>query len=230
MPFLPIHDDNPRRWIGTPYVGWSLILSCVIVSIWQAGLTDLQRYQVAYGFGFTPAVFFEHARLAPALAAIPPEATTLTTLFLHGGAWHLIGNMLYLYIFGDNVEDSCGHIRFLAFYLACGVLATLAHGYVNPTAEAPLIGASGAISGVLGGYLLLRPKARITALLPFFLPVRMPVWAWIGGWFLYQAIASGGGFGPDNVAYAAHIGGFVAGVCLIPFFKRSEARLFDVSD
>ena len=152
----------------------------------------------------------------------------MTSLFLHGSAWHLIGNMLYLYIFGDNVEDSCGHWRFLAFYLICGVAASVTHGLIDERSGAPLIGASGAISGVLAAYLLLRPTARITALMPFFVPLRMPVWAWVGGWFLYQAIAGGGLLGEDNVAYGAHIGGFVAGLLLIPFLKRREALLFSV--
>ncbi len=146
MPFLPIHDDTPRRWISTPVVGWAIILFCVIVYIWQAGLSPRGGAEAVFGLGFIPAAFFGHGQLAPHLVVVPTEATALTSLFLHGGAWHLIGNMLFLYIFGDNVEDSMGHFRFLAFYLATGVAATLSHGYAFPESEAPLIGASGTSS------------------------------------------------------------------------------------
>ncbi len=226
MPFIPIHDDNPRRWVSAPYVGWATILLCVVLYIWQSELTDRQEYGVLMGYGFIPAVFFEHGVLPPRLVAIPTEMTTVTSMFLHGGAWHLIGNMLFLYIFGDNVEDSCGHGRFAIFYLLCGVAAALTHGAMDEGSSAPLIGASGAISGILGAYLLLRPTARVTALMPFFVPLRMPIWAWVGGWFAFQALASSGLVGEDNVAYWAHIGGFAAGVALIPLLKRAEAPLF----
>jgi len=227
MPFFPIHDDNPRRWISTPYVNWSITLLCVVIFIWQSGLNGRQEYQLLLGYGFVPAVFFGHGDLPAYLDLIPPAATTITTLFLHGGTWHLIGNMLFLYIFGDNVEDSCGHGRFLLFYLLCGVIATLVHGLSDVTSMTPLVGASGAISGILGAYLILRPTARITAMLPIFLPIAMPVWVWVGGWFAYQAIASGGLLGESDVAHWAHIGGFLAGVVLIPLLKRSEAHLFE---
>lgn len=226
MPFLPIHDDNPRRWISTPYVGWGVILFCVILFIWQTSLGPRQEMQLMFGFGFIPAVAFDLASLGPHLAILPAELTAFTSIFLHGGAWHLIGNMLFLYIFGDNVEDNCGHVRFALFFLLTGAAASFAHGFSDIGSGAPLVGASGAISGILGAYLLLKPTARITALMPFFLPVRLPVWMWVGGWFVYQAIASGGLVGAENVAYFAHIGGFAAGVALIPFFKRRDARLF----
>lgn len=229
MPFLPLHDDNPRRWIDTPYVTWSFVLFCVILFIWQSGLERAHAYQLLHAFGFIPGVFFGHLTLAPHFDVLPAEATAVTSVFLHGGAWHLIGNMLFLYIFGDGVEDGCGHVRFFVFFLVTGAVAAIAHGLTDPTSDAPLIGASGAISAVLAAYLALRPKAKITAIMPFFVPVSMPVWAWVAGWFAYQAIAGGGLLGDDNVAYAAHFGGFAAGLCLIPFFKRREARLFSRS-
>jgi membrane associated rhomboid family serine protease len=226
VPFIPIHDDTPRRWISTPYVGWATILLCVIIFVWQSGLAGQEEVRALFGYGFVPAVFFDHGSLPPHLVTIPAEITPISSLFLHGGAWHLIGNMLFLYIFGDNVEDCMGHWRFLAFYLITGVIAALTHGYMFSESEAPLIGASGAISGVLGAYLLLHPKNKITALF-FIIPLRLPVWLWIGGWFGMQALAGGGMMGDDNVAYWAHIGGFISGICLIPFMKRRDARLFD---
>ena len=208
-------------------MGWGVILFCVILFIWQSGLDRRQEVQLMFGFGFIPAVFFDQLSLAPHFAILPSEMTALTSIFLHGGAWHLIGNMLFLYIFGDNIEDACGHWRFAVFFLATGFAAALAHGFAEAGSDVPLVGASGAISGILGAYLLLRPTARITALLPFFVPVRLPVWAWIGGWFIYQTVASGGHVGQENVAYMAHIGGFIAGLALIPFLKRRDARLFE---
>lgn len=226
MPFLPIHDEIERRWVSAPYVGWGVILLCVVLFVWQSGLNSREEFRLLFGLGFIPAVFFDHLSLAPHLAVVPSAATAVTSIFLHGGAWHLIGNMLFLYIFGDNVEDSFGHWRFGLFFLSTGVAATLTHGLLDTASETPLVGASGAISGILAAYLLLRPTARITALLPFFLPVSLPVWAWIGGWFVYQAVAGGGFLGEDNVAYSAHIGGFFAGACLTPLLKRREARLF----
>lgn len=226
MPFLPLHDDNPRRWIETPYVTWSVILFCVILFIWQVGLDPRREFQLLFAFGFVPGALFGDLTLAPQFSAIPTVATPATSIFLHAGAWHLIGNMLFLYIFGDGVEDGCGHVRFAAFFLVTGVIAALAHGLANPDSPAPLIGASGSISAVLAAYLAFRPTEKITAIMPFFVPLSMPVWAWVAGWFVYQAIAGGGLLGEDNVAYAAHFGGFAAGLLLIPLFKRREARLF----
>lgn len=226
MPFLPLHDDNPRRWIETPYVTWSVILFCVILFIWQSGLDARREFQLLHAFGFIPGVFFGDLTLPPQFSVVPSGATAATSVFLHAGAWHLIGNMLFLYIFGDGVEDGCGHVRFGFFFIVTGALAALAHGFMHSGSTAPLIGASGAISAVLAAYLALNPTAKITAMLPFFVPVSMPVWAWVAGWFVYQAIAGGGLLGGDNVAYAAHFGGFAAGLALIPFFKRRDARLF----
>jgi membrane associated rhomboid family serine protease len=144
-------------------------------------------------------------------------------MFLHGGWMHLIGNMLYLWIFGNNVEDAMGHVRFPIFYLLCGIAAALAQGFYDPNSAVPMIGASGAIGGVLGGYLLLYPRARVLVLIPlgFFTQlIRIPALAVLGFWFVLQfiqsALSSGEGGG---VAYWAHIGGFVAGMVLILVFR-----------
>jgi membrane associated rhomboid family serine protease len=225
--FWPVHDDNPRRWINTPYGTWALILICVIVYVWQSGQSQFEEVSTVFSFGFLPAVIFGHRELDPALIHIPAAWSALIYQFLHGGAWHLIGNMAFMFVFGDNVEDRCGTVRFIIFYLICGAVAALAHGMTNEMSEAPLIGASGGVSGILAAYLILHPTARITAITPIFIPLRLPVWVWIGGWFIFQALASGGMFGSDNVAYWAHIGGFLAGVVLIPLMKRDEARLLE---
>lgn len=227
MAFLPIHDDNPRRWIDTPYATWGVTALTCIIYIWQAGLGDYTGLEVMHSYGFIPSVIFGHTHLPPELAIIPSALTALTTQFLHGDAWHLIGNMMFLYIFGDNIEDRCGHWKFVVFYLLCGAVGAMAHGFFNEFSQSPLIGASGSISGILGAYLVLQPTARITAISPILIPLRLPVWIWVGAWFLFQALASGGLFGADNVAYWAHIGGFIAGVGLVPLFKRDGARLFE---
>jgi membrane associated rhomboid family serine protease len=151
-------------------------------------------------------------------------------MFLHGGWMHLIGNMLYLWIFGNNVEDAMGHARFVVFYVLCGIAAALAQALPSPGSTIPMIGASGAISGVLGAYLLLYPRAQVLVLLPlglFTRLVHLPAVAVLGFWFVLQlinsALAPGDGGG---VAWGAHVGGFVAGAALIPFFKRRGVRLF----
>ncbi len=225
MPFLPLHDDNPRRWVSTPYVTWGTILFCVILYVWQAGLTPGEEAELIFGFGYIPAVTFGNRELAEHLVVMPTALSVLTSIFLHGDAWHLIGNMLFLYIFGDNVEDACGHWRFAVFFLLTGAIAALAHGYADVTSEAPLIGASGAVSGVLGAYILLSPRAKITVLLPFFIPIQLKAWVVVGSWFTFQAIASSGLIGSENVAYMAHVGGFVAGAILISLLKRPEVSL-----
>ena len=206
-----------------------LIGACVLVFFWQLSLGPRDAQVAVYALGVIPAVLFEGARLPPELVMVPPAATVLTSMFLHGGWMHLIGNMLYLWIFGDNVEDSMGHGRFVVFYLLCGVAAVLAQSLPDTRSQVPMIGASGAISGVLGAYVLLYPHARVLVLIPlgFFsqiLYLRASIV--LGVWFAFQLFNSlatppGGG----GVAFGAHIGGFVAGLALIPLFKRRNVRL-----
>ncbi|HLZ36347.1 MAG TPA: rhomboid family intramembrane serine protease [Mycobacteriales bacterium] len=153
-----------------------------------------------------------------------PFLSVLFSMFLHGGWVHLLGNMLFLLIFGNNVEDRMGRLRFLAFYLLCGYAATYVFAFVNASSTTTLVGASGAIAGVLGAYLLLFPRARVTSLLPFlfFIPVVLPAWVVLGSWFLLQYLyASGAGVTPGaGVAYLAHVAGFVVGMVLVSVFAR----------
>ncbi len=153
-------------------------------------------------------------------------------MFLHGGLLHLLGNMLYLWIFGKSVEDSMGHVRFIFFYLLCGVIATFCHVFSNPDSRLPMVGASGAISGILGAYLLLHPRAKIRTLIPlgfFFRIIEIPAVLLLGFWIIIQVLygtqrmatsATGGG-----VAWLAHVGGFVAGLLLISVFQRSKNKM-----
>ena len=224
---IPLRDDNPRSIV--PVVSRTLIGACVLVFLWQASLGPRDGQIAVYALGVIPAVLFEGARLPPELALAPPIATVFTSMFLHGGWMHLIGNMLYLWIFGDNVEDSMGHGRFIVFYLLCGVAAVLAQSLPDTHSQVPMIGASGAISGVLGAYLLLYPHARVLVLIPlgFFSQIlHLRAGIVLGLWFalqLFNSLATPPGGG--GVAFGAHIGGFIAGLALIPLFKRRNVRL-----
>jgi len=225
---LPLRDDVPTR--TQPYVTVGLIAACVLVFLWQLSLPSGADTVAIYRFGVVPAVLLGPARLAPELQAVPAALTVITSMFLHGGFLHVGGNMLYLWIFGNNVEDAMGHGRFLAFYLLCGVVAAMTQSLAAPDSTVPMIGASGAISGVLGAYLLLHPHARVVTLvfLGFFVTLlRLPAALVLGVWILIQvlqALASQPGQG--GVAVLAHVGGFVTGIALIGLFKRADVPFF----
>lgn len=224
---FPLKDDNPAAL--PPWVTVALIAACVLVFFWQLSLGQAQQAAV-FAFGTVPAVLFGLAELPPELRVIPAELTLVTSMFMHGGWMHIIGNMLYLWIFGNNVEDAMGHLRFIVFYLVCGLAAVLAHALPGPESTVPMIGASGAISGVLGAYLLLYPHARVLVAIPFGFIIQtfyLPAVAVLGLWFVIQLLNSattateGGG-----VAWGAHIGGFVAGMLLVPLFKHRHVPLW----
>jgi membrane associated rhomboid family serine protease len=226
---IPLRDDNPTR--STPVLTVMLIAVNALVFIYQLSLGQRQEQALVFQFGAIPAVIVGSRSLPEQLAAIPPIFSLFTSMFLHGGFMHIIGNMLYLWIFGNNIEDAMGRARFLVFYLACGVLAALAHILSNPASVIPTIGASGAISGVLGAYLLLYPRARVLTLVPlgFFMPlVYIPASIVLGFWFVLQLI-SGSLSSPQGggIAWFAHVGGFVAGMVLVGLFKRRDVRFFN---
>ncbi len=225
---IPLRDDNPTR--STPVVSYGIIGACVLVYLWQASLGPSAGQAAVYALGLVPAVLLQGASLPPEIALLPPVATVFTSMFLHGGWLHLIGNMLYLWIFGDNIEDSMGHGRFIVFYLLCGIAAALAQALPAPGSEIPMVGASGAISGVLGAYLILHPRAHVLVLVPlgvFSQVTRLPAVLVLGLWFLLQLISEIGAPEGAGVAFRAHIGGFMAGMALIPFFKHRRVRLLD---
>jgi len=223
---IPLRDNIPTRTF--PGVTVALIAANILVFIYQISLGGEHAAVFVATFGAVPAQFTGAApHAAPAL---PPGLTIATSMFLHGGLLHLLGNMVFLWIFGNNVEDATGHLRFLVFYLACGAAAACAHIATHPGSNVPMVGASGAISGVLGAYFLLFPFARIVTLviLGFFAQtIQIPAFFFLGFWFLMQflsAAVSGGAGG--GVAFFAHIGGFVAGLVLLIPFKRRRARLW----
>ncbi|MEE8350748.1 MAG: rhomboid family intramembrane serine protease, partial [Rhodospirillales bacterium] len=156
---LPLHDDNPLNNIRLAYVTIGVIAACVLVFLFQLILSGEEEQVFVYGFGAIPAVVFGLTELPDNIPQAPASMTLLTSMFLHGGFMHLLGNMLFLWVLGDNVEDAMGHKRFLIFYIATGIIAALAHALTEPSSQVPMVGASGAISGVIGAYLMLHPKA-----------------------------------------------------------------------
>ena len=227
MPFLPLHDLNRVRKIQFQRVTVGLIALSVIVFLWQLTLSEDEFTRAILSYGSIPAALFDRVARPPQIARVADEMTLITSLFLHGGWPHLIFNMLFLWVFGDNVEDAMGHFRFLAFFLLCGAIAQFTDAAVDRGALIPTIGASGAISGVLGAYFMLYPRARLLVLALSFLPLRIPAWIAILGW-LGQDLYFGflGGAGAEGVAWWAHIGGFAAGAFLIIPFRRDGIELF----
>lgn len=240
---MPIGDDNRDR-ATTPVLNWALVAACVAVFVFPQALG--QNLAFTYAYSTVPAEIIsgrdvvtrdrvvqdpatgQRYRL-PGLqpTPIPVYLTLITSMFMHGGIAHIFGNMLYLLIFGDNLEDRLGRARYLVFYLACGLIGGLVHVFASAAGEGaytPALGASGAISGVLGGYLVLFPRKRVRVIFLRML-LNVPALAAIGIWFVFQLI-SGLGYlgGGGGVAYGAHIGGFVAGVVLVKFFTIGARR------
>jgi membrane associated rhomboid family serine protease len=224
---IPIHDDNPTE--RTPFVTVLFIAVCVVVFFYQASLPREPGELFVFQYGAIPSVLFGIASLPDeSAAAVPAGLTLMTSMFLHGGWMHLLGNMLYLWIFGNNVEDAMGHAKFVVFYLLCGILAALSHAITDPSSQIPMVGASGAISGVLGAYLLLFPHAHVLVLLPGIGMTRVAAGVVLGMWFITQLVSGGMSVGATGggVAFFAHIGGFVAGMALIGLFKRPDVPFF----
>lgn len=219
---IPLRDRNPTRTV--PFVNIALIVANVLVFLYQLSLgPGLEQFY--YRFGIVPQALTASLREGAVISVVGPM---LSSMFLHGGWLHIGGNMLYLWIFGDNVEDKIGHGRYLVFYLLCGLISAAAHVLSNPMSTTPTIGASGAISGVLGAYLLMFPKARVITIIPIFIFLQvaeLPALVVLGFWFIMQflyGIVSIGSQAAESggVAWWAHIGGFVAGIALVTPFRR----------
>lgn len=226
---IPLRDDNPTS--TTAVVTIAFIVLNAVVFLYQLSLGPRAEQVFVYQFGAIPAVILGFDSLPPDVVAIPATLSLFTSMFLHGGFMHLAGNMLYLWIFGNNIEDAMGHGRFIFFYVLTGIAAALAHLLTNIYSAIPTVGASGAISGILGAYLLLYPRAQVLVLVPLGFFTRLmyiPAGFVLGFWFLLQifnsAVASGTGGG---VAWFAHIGGFIAGMLLVGVFKRRKVRFFN---
>jgi membrane associated rhomboid family serine protease len=218
---IPLRDDNPVR--GIPVVTILTILACMAVYLWQVSLPPQMKQTAITLLGFMPALLFGSARIEGD-TWVSPAGSIFTAMFLHGGFFHLAGNMLYLWIFGDNVEDRMGRGRFIAFYLICGAIAALAQALPDTRSTVPMIGASGAVSGVLGAYVVLYPRANVLVAMPFLL-ARVPALIALGVWFAGQLASSIlAQPGAGGVAFAAHIGGFIGGAVLIRWFVRDRRQ------
>jgi membrane associated rhomboid family serine protease len=224
---FPIRDDAPRY--GTPYVNYFLIALNVLVFLFELGQSPRGRVAFEFSFGVVPANVTAAVHAGSYAVAFLP---VLTSMFMHAGWLHIISNMWWLWIFGDNVEDALGHLRYLLFYLLSGLGASLVHILFNLGSTVPSVGASGAIAGVMGAYFVLFPAARVLTLVPFFFVffTWLPAWLILGYWFVIQflsgaassiaaAQSSGGG-----IAFWAHVGGFLTGVLLIKLFPRRAPR------
>jgi len=243
---LPLYDDNSDRTI-TPVINYAIIALNIFVFVVLQGIGTNEQF--TYSFSTVPQEILTGHDVVrgatevptalgpvqmPGLGVTPISVylTLFTSMFMHGGIAHIAGNMLFLWIFGDNIEDRMGHVRYIIFYLLCGVIASLSHVFATAAFATdpesllvPSLGASGAISGVLGGYILLHPTRRVTVILFRFL-TDVPVCVALGIWCAFQLISGlgmlGGGSQQGGVAYAAHIGGFIAGLVLIKFFDRGS--------
>jgi membrane associated rhomboid family serine protease len=216
--FIPLHDGVPLKNLKTPLATRSLMIACVVIYI-VTFHSPFGADEMVAGFGLIPAVLFGAEVLPSGFPFVPVVLTLATNIFLHGSMFHLIGNMLFLWVFGDNVEDAMGHWRFLVFFVLCGTIASGLHAVIDPASHRPLIGASGGISGVVAAYLILNPRVRICALFLNGLPLRLPAYWAIGFWFVLQ-FASAFFSADDGVGWFAHLGGFIAGAMLIPLMRH----------
>ncbi len=211
--FVPLHDNTPLKVIRFQFVTLAIIVGNVVIFLMTGAFqSDMLLANVATSFGVVPS----DITLGVPQSPVPEPLTFVTYMFLHAGWIHLISNMLFLWVFADNVEDAFGYFAFTLFYLLCGIAGALAHVMMTPDSPAPLIGASGAVSGIIGAYVLLYPKARIWILLFYRIPLRISaIWV-LGGWFLLQvfSVLTAGTDSDVQVAWWAHIGGFIAGLVI----------------
>jgi len=225
MGFIPIHDTNPLRNITRPYVAWTLIAANVVIFLASGGYGGGPGEVPVLAFGLIPAVFNNLAP-TPVAVAVPDALTLITYSFLHGDVWHLAGNMVFLWVLADNVEDALGHIRYLAFYLICAMVAGYAYVLTEPTSHSPVIGASGAVAGNIAAYLMLHPRAKMWVLVFARIPIRLSALYVLGIWVAFQLFALIGG-GGEEIAWWSHVGGLVAGAVLIVFLRKRGVTLFD---
>jgi membrane associated rhomboid family serine protease len=232
--FVPLWDLNPVKRVRFQYVTLALILiNCAVYFFFQMGVLYMVDDTILVGFAVIPNELVQQGFLQQPVTAVPapiilvPEGLTLVTyMFLHGNFMHLLGNMVFLWVFGDNVEDAMGHVRFLFFYMICGIFAGVTHAMISSQSNVPMIGASGAVAGVIAAYLMLHPNVRLWVLVLFRLPLRVSagfaLLFWIGLQILNVIVDT-----QDNTAWWAHIGGLVAGAVLVLSMRRPDVPLFD---
>ncbi len=225
---IPLRDDQPR--FSTPYVTYFLIGLNSAVFLLESALTPDRFKVLLYQFGMVPAHITGYLSGTSRLGLVAVLLPALTSMFLHGSWMHVIGNMWFLWIFGDNIEDHLGHFKYLLFYLASGLAAAFAQVLLSPHSRVPTVGASGAIAGVLGAYFVLYPKARVLIWFPIFFMFYLPAWVMLGYWFLMQFVSGAAtslaaySDARGGVAFWAHVGGFIAGIVLIKLLPERPRR------
>lgn len=224
--FIPLHDANSLKYIRLQYVTLALIALNVLAYLMTAVAGDRVVEAAVIGLGYIPSTVFDIAERPDEWVLVPDDATFVTYSFLHGDLWHLGGNMLFLWVFGDNVEDALGHVRFLVFYLACAAAGALVHGLAAPDSQAPLIGASGAIAGVVTAYLMLHPRVKVWVLVLGRFPLRLPASILLALWIAFQVVMMALA-GEGEISWAAHVGGILAGAVLVVVLRRRGVPLFD---
>jgi membrane associated rhomboid family serine protease len=225
--FVPLYDHNPLEHIPRPFVNWALItLNVLVFVIFESGLVVDGFLATVWGLGLTPVLLLDGLPPPPDIALVPEWATLVTYSFVHADLWHLGGNLLFLWVFGDNVEDALGHLKYLVFYLACAAAGGFLHAVMMSGSDGPLVGASGAVAGVVAAYLMLHPRVKLWILVLGRIPLRIPaVWP-LAAWVAYQFI-SPLLMAEDQIAWWAHIGGLVAGAALVTVLRRPGVALFD---
>jgi membrane associated rhomboid family serine protease len=225
--FIPLYDGNPLRYIGKPWVSWSLIaINVAVFFLVESGGMHGADHASVVDYGLIPALLEDKIARPTELVDIPNWLTLITHAFLHGDFWHLAGNMIFLWVFADNIEDSLGHGRFLLFYFLCAIGGGYAYVLSDTASLAPLIGASGAIAGIVAAYFILYPYAKVWVLAFGRIPLHLnAVWV-LGFWILFQVYALVGGSGESEVAWWTHIGGLAVGALLVPILRRPGVKLF----
>ncbi len=226
MAFIPIYDTNPLRNIRRPWVAWGLIVANIVVYfVVESGTAGSASDASVIAFGLFPAVF---SGIDVSRAGVPDALTLVTYAFLHADFWHLAGNMIFLWVLADNVEDALGHVRFLVFYLLCAAGAGYVFVLSDPSASGPVIGASGAIAGTISAYLILHPHAKMWVLAFGRIPLRLSAVYVLGFWIVFQVFAVLTGTGMQgNVAWWTHLGGLVCGALLVLVMRRRNTPVFD---
>jgi membrane associated rhomboid family serine protease len=230
--FIPLHDTNPLKRIDYQYVTVALItLNVAIYLIFLSGWVLPLNEDETAAFAVIPAKLMgsslaDATSIAPGGFAFPERFTLVSYMFLHGSWIHLLGNMLFLWVFGDNIEDCMGHLRFIMFYLMCGIFAGLLHAWMSPKSDLPLIGASGAVAGIIAAYVILHPKVKVWVLALWRIPIKLTA-AWVLGFWIAAQFVNLLVDSEENVAWWTHIGGLVAGAVLILFMRRRGVPLFD---
>lgn len=230
--FIPIGDDIEREAAPFQFLTILFIMACVFAFGWEISLPPETAWDSIVPLTLIPGVLLGYEHMPLEMMVVPAEFTLVTSLFLHADWSHLLGNMIFLWVFGSSIEEATGHVRFVFLFLLCGVAASVGHILVDPASTIPTLGASGAISGIMGAYLLVYPfnRVKVLMLLMSVVVVRVPALLLIGGWIIWQcveifaasAVPQGEGGG---VAWTAHIAGFLAGMLLIPFLRRSGVKL-----